>query len=102
MKTKHKNDISLKAFLLKKTTLIGWLIFHFISIFAFTIIFQWSLLQSLFFVTFYGATGGDPSSTRELILQIIALLYFLISFLVYSFNLYPIVMKYLINPFRRN
>ncbi len=102
METKHKKDLSLKTFLLKKTTLIGWSIILLLSIPIFSIIFGWSIFQSLFFVTLKGLFAGSAIDTRGTILHFVSLFYFIANFLVYTFNLYPILKEKLIDPYMKD
>lgn len=99
MPTKQKRKLSLKKFLLKKSTLIGWSIILLVSIPMFSIIFRWSLLQSLFFVTLKGLFAGSATDTESTILHFISLFYFIANFLVYTFNLYPVIRKILLEVY---
>ena len=98
METKRKHKINLKTFLLKKSTLIGWSIILVVSIPLFMILFKWSLLQSIFFVTLKGLFAGSASDTKSTILHFISLFYFLANFLVYTFNLYPKIRDIICDP----
>ena len=77
-----------KTFLLNKKTLIIWSVFLLLSILFMIVVLEWSLFDSIYFVTLYSFFKTYVGVISDNTLFIIGLVYSSCNFLIYTFNLY--------------
>lgn len=97
-----KKKFTLKTFLLRRSTLIGWTVFVFLSFLIFTLVFHWSVNEFLYFVTIRAFVVAFSGDIEPRIIDLLSHFYFAGNFLVYIFNLYVPLKKYVLDFFFDN